>query len=85
MSILHLSNCAVLTFKKSDKQKKKSYTHFSFLTFTYVHSYVGDFICFTGRFYRAYAWRVRGRKSVHGRRFPLNVGELTALPYSFAF
>ena len=47
--ILHLSNCAD-DFKKkwqAKKKKRKGYAWFSFFTFTYVHLYAGDFICFT--------------------------------------
>ena len=57
---------------------------------TYVHSHVGDFICFTAFQGRDYMLSGREGEEKHcpGGRLPLNAGELTVLHllvYMFTF
>ena len=85
ISILHPSNCAVLTLRKSD-QKKKVCACFSFRTFTNVHSYAEALVCFTAFHGRDVhdagdfiCLAEEREKQCPGRRLPLNEGELTAL------
>ena len=75
MSILHPSNCAVLTLRKSDKQKKKKKkkamrTFPLLLLLTYIP--MREILCFTAFHGRdvcnagdciGYAWRERERNS----------------------
>ena len=87
ISIFHPSNCAVLTLRKSDKQKNKSlcalfFSCFNLCTFVcrrfyMFHSFSWERCLLCGRFYML--GRREREKQCPGGRLPLSAGELTAL------